>query len=183
MEILPQKWASPSLSSERLEIRALREGDAEPLWRVRSSARVARYQTWTAFSLEDARALIASMRHRSLAASGSWYQFGIAARRSDRLIGDLALRFPAAAPGQAEIGFNIGERFWGRGYGAEAVARFAAWLEGERGIRRIFAITDERNHASRKLLRKCGFRAAPEGWRLVYFKREWAGETLYERRR
>jgi len=57
---------------------------------------------------------------------------------------------------------------------------FGAMGPGRAGFRRIFAVVDERNAASRKLLERCGFALVPGGWRLVFFKGEFAGEMVYE---
>jgi RimJ/RimL family protein N-acetyltransferase len=165
----------------RLSIRALRPGDAEALFAVRSDPKVARYQTWESFTPLDAEAMIEYMRGRGFRAGGTWYQLAVARREDDLAIGDLALRFPAGEPRHAEIGFNIASRHWRKGYAREAILRFAEWLAAEREIRRVFAVTDEHNHGCRKLLEACGFHPQPGGWRLVYFKREWAGEMVYER--
>ena len=162
-------------------IRPIEPKDAAGLVEVRSSPEVARYQTWTAFTAADAEALVAAMRGRTIRASGRWYQLAIAARQDDWVVGDLALRFPVDDPSQAEIGFNVARKHWRKGYGREAVATGLGWLHAHRGVRRVFAVADERNHPSRRLLESCGFSAVKGGWRMVFFKGEWAGEMVYER--
>ncbi|MCB1018939.1 MAG: GNAT family N-acetyltransferase [Acidobacteria bacterium] len=170
-----------ALDAPRLKLRALRASDAEFLLALRSDPEVARYQSWSEFGPEDAARMIAVSSQSRLLTPGRWHQLGIATREGDRLVGDLAFHFPSPAPDQTEIGFNIARLHWGKGYGQEAVGRLADWLREERNVRRIFAVVDERNHACRRLLDKTGFQPAPDGWRLVFFKGEWAGEMVYER--
>ena len=114
-------------------------------------------------------------------APGTWAQGAIARRSDDGLIGDCAVYCPVADVRQSEIGFNLKTAERGHGYAAEAVDMLVSWLLSERRKRRVFAVTDRRNQPSRKLLERLGFRAVPEAYRLVYFKGEWEGETVYER--
>ncbi len=64
--------------------------------------------------------------------------------------------------GIAEVGYVFGPRWWGRGYGTEAVA----WLLGElsrREVAETWATVDPDNAASARLLRRLGFREARPG--------------------
>ena len=110
---------------------------------------------------------------------GRWYQFGITLTEGGKLIGDCAIRCPAADPKQAEIGFTLGRAYWGKGYAREAVGALVDWLFTDRGKQRIFAVTDGRNFASQRLLGRLGFRRDPEFDRLVWFKGEFGPEAVW----
>ena len=171
--------ASEYPAGRRVSLRVLERGDAEALSRVRDDPDVARYQSWRRCTLEDAQALIEEMLPLEPDMRGRWYQFGIVLSVSGELIGDCALRCPAADPKQAEIGFTLGRAYWGKGYASEAVRMLIDWLFGPRGKRRIFAITDGRNFASQRLLGRLGFRRYPEFDRLVWFKGEFGPESVW----
>jgi RimJ/RimL family protein N-acetyltransferase len=57
----------------------------------------------------------------------------------------------------AEIGYWLGERFWGRGIMTEAVRAFTAWGFDNFKICRIYAGVLEWNPASRRVLEKAGY--------------------------
>ncbi len=57
----------------------------------------------------------------------------------------------------AEIGFWIGEQYWGQGLMTKAVSWMVNYCFEEHGLKRIFADVMEYNTASQKVLQKCGF--------------------------
>jgi RimJ/RimL family protein N-acetyltransferase len=59
--------------------------------------------------------------------------------------------------GTAEIGFWLGEAFWGRGIVTEAVRAVTEHGFSELGLRRIYATVFEWNPASARVLEKCGY--------------------------
>jgi RimJ/RimL family protein N-acetyltransferase len=91
---------------------------------------------------------------------GRWFQFAIALRSSDRLIGDIGLFTPADDPAGARIGYTLSPDFQGRGFAREAVMALIAYLIEARGKRRIVAATLPGNAPSQRLLIALGFRRA-----------------------
>lgn len=171
----------PTLEGARVRLRPLVAGDIEDLIALRGDPETARYQSWSRFDAVAAEAMIADARRSRVDQPGVWAQGVIARRADDRLIGDLAIHCPREAPEQSELGFNLMTAERGRGFATEAVGLAVEWLLGERRKRRVFAVTDRRNQPSRRLLERVGFRAVPEAYRIVFFKRVWEGETVYER--
>lgn len=57
----------------------------------------------------------------------------------------------------AEIGFWLGEAYWGRGITTEAAAAFTDFSFRAFDLRRIFARVFEWNPASARVLEKCGY--------------------------
>lgn len=166
-------------SGPRVRLRALEPADAEALSRIRDDPRVARYQSWTHCTLQDAEALIQQTLPPRQATPGRWSQFAIVLRKSGTLIGDCGLRNPAMGSRQAEIGFTLSRKYWGKGYATEAVGVLVDWLFRDRGKRRVFAITDARNVASWRLLERLGFHRDPRFDRLVWFKGEFGPESVW----
>lgn len=64
--------------------------------------------------------------------------------------------------GTAEIGYWLGEPFWGRGIMSAALDAFTAFAFAEFRLRRLYAYVLEWNPASMRVLEKCGYVA--EGW-------------------
>jgi RimJ/RimL family protein N-acetyltransferase len=57
----------------------------------------------------------------------------------------------------AELGYWLGEPFWGRGIATEAVTAMVTYSFQHFDLHRIFASVFERNLASIRVLEKCGF--------------------------
>lgn len=56
-----------------------------------------------------------------------------------------------------EIGYFIGEEYWGKGIATEAVAQLTAYLENSFDLLRIYAEVFAHNKASMRVLQKNGF--------------------------
>jgi len=57
----------------------------------------------------------------------------------------------------AEIGYFIGENFWGQGIATEAIGQLVGYIEKNFDLVRIYAEVFEHNKASMKVLEKNGF--------------------------
>jgi len=57
----------------------------------------------------------------------------------------------------AEIGYWIGEPYWGKGYATEAVKQLTRFAFEELGLLRIYAGVYDYNNASMRVLEKAGF--------------------------
>jgi len=57
----------------------------------------------------------------------------------------------------AEVGYWLGEPFWGRGITTEALRAVSAWAIPQYGLTRIYAVPFEWNPASCRVLEKAGY--------------------------
>jgi RimJ/RimL family protein N-acetyltransferase len=57
----------------------------------------------------------------------------------------------------AEIGYWLGEPFWGRGIASEALAAITSYAVRTHGLTRVFALPFASNAASARVLEKCGY--------------------------
>jgi RimJ/RimL family protein N-acetyltransferase len=82
--------------------------------------------------------------------------FAIATR--DGAIGGIGLDFGDDVHRfAAELGYWLGEPFWGRGIMTDAVRLFTAWAFENLEIHRVFAAVFDGNDASVRVLEKAGF--------------------------
>ena len=80
-----------------------------------------------------------------------------------QLIGSIGLLFPhdsnlPPATGEAEIGYWLGESFWGNGYATEAMQAMIAYSFEKQEPTRLLAGIYQETPPSQKVLEKCGFR-------------------------
>lgn len=76
-----------------------------------------------------------------------------------QFVGMIGLIFPQALnySKSAELGYWIGEPFWGKGIGTKALSEIVKYAFEERDLKRVFANVLDYNKASMKMLEKCGF--------------------------
>jgi GNAT superfamily N-acetyltransferase len=110
---------------------------------------------------------------------GAWFQFAVALRRTDRLIGDCAAHIRADDTRQAEIGFTLAPEHQGHGHATEAVRRLLHYLLIERGKHRVSATCDDRNIRSAAVLQRVGMRREGHLLESTWAKGEWTSDLLY----
>ncbi len=57
----------------------------------------------------------------------------------------------------AEVGYWLGQPYWGKGYASEALAQLQLWLEENTQLHRLYALVLECNPASMRVLEKNGY--------------------------
>jgi RimJ/RimL family protein N-acetyltransferase len=167
------------LASSRLILRRLRESDLEPFCRYRSDPRVARYQDWESFTMEEGLRFFEGQAKLHPDVPGTWFQMAIELAATAELIGDCGLHTPSDRPGLAEIGFTMAAEHQGRGYATEAVSRLLDYVFGSLGKHRAIAVTDARNAPAVRLLERVGMRREGHSIENVWFKGRWGDEYQY----
>jgi RimJ/RimL family protein N-acetyltransferase len=168
----------PTISTQRLLIRALDMGDLRAFLAYRNDPEVARYQSWNSIAEDGARHYLAECMASEPGVPGQWYQVGIALRETGELIGDMGLGINAQRPTEGEIGYTLSRACWGQGYGSEAVSALLDYAFTYLGLTRIKAVCDTRNEASFRLMEKIGMRRVGME-RNVLFKGEYCDEYEY----
>ncbi|KGK00150.1 hypothetical protein ND16A_0341 [Thalassotalea sp. ND16A] len=167
----------PVLKTQSLVIRAFEKKDLATFSEYRSQDVVAKYQSWTSYTYQDAVELFESMDYSTFGTAGNWYQLAIASLTSDELIGDLAVHFIDEE--QIEIGFTVSPQHQGQNIATEAVSTFLRYVFDELNKHRVVATTDAKNTASYRLLEKLSFRREGHFIQNIFFKGEWGDEYQY----
>lgn len=105
------------------------------------------------YTVHDAEEYITAMRS---ADQNKTFAFAVAA--DDRAIGSIGVfRCDNIHSQTAEMGYYIGEPYWGRGFGTSAVKQACQYIFERTDIIRIFAEPFAHNAASCRVLEKAGF--------------------------
>ena len=165
----------PTLVTERLMLRELREADAGDVARGAGDKRVARYlvQVPDPYTVAVAR--------RWIAQRIAWWDAGRGAtlaivRRPapDAVLGTVSLR-KSRSDARAELGYWLAADAWGEGIATEATREMVTWGFRELGLRRVYAEVFAENRASSRVLEKLGMT-------LEGLKREhvWRGRVAHD---
>jgi ribosomal-protein-alanine N-acetyltransferase len=160
-------WPSsvPELASERLRLRAPVAGDAAALLSVLGDPEVTRYHNVpTLTTLAEAQAALGRLEERH--AARDTIRWAIEPVGHGEMIGTVGLLRFDLEHGRAEVGYELGRRWWGRGLAPEAVAAVVRYGFSVLGLHRIEAGVLPGNDASVRVLQKLGF--VEEGVRRDY---------------
>ena len=136
-----------------ITLRQFQPGDSESLVALLNNINVTRYLSSRIpfpYSSSDADWWVST---------GSKNGFVNAIVVNDKLVGCVgAERGSFEESRSAEIGYWIGEPYWGHGYATEAVDRLTRSLFSDTDIVRIFAPVFSPNRASMRVVEKCGYK-------------------------
>ncbi|HXU32409.1 MAG TPA: GNAT family N-acetyltransferase [Thermoanaerobaculia bacterium] len=164
----------------RVVLRRLAPADLAPFQAYRADPEVARFQSWSSMSAEEALAFLAERGAAPFGRPG-WFQIGIAERATGRLVGDIGICLHRDESEPAEIGFTLATPWQRQGIGSEAVRETLALLFEHTAVSQVMAITDTRNLPSIRLLERVGFslsRTIP-----AFFRGEACNEHVFVIRR
>jgi aminoglycoside 6'-N-acetyltransferase len=167
------------LTTERLILRRLSDGDSHALAAYRNDPEVARYQSWERCSLAEAKALITEFKNQSFGTPGEWIQAAVALRTTNQLVGDVAMKLQRHDPRQAVVGFTIARHHQRHGYAREILSAVFDYFFVVMGLHRVSADCDPRNAASWGLMESLGMRREAHHLRNFWSKGEWADEFIY----
>lgn len=86
------------------------------------------------------------------------YGFAIYLKSEKKVIGSIGTHKIDKFQGTAEVSYWLGEKYWRKGYGLEALDAMLKFLFNKLKLRRVWAAIFAKNSSSGKLLEKFGFK-------------------------
>ncbi len=145
--------AFPVLGTERLVLRAFDETDAVDVYAYAQSEKVGPMAGWAPHrTLEESRSVVQGF----IAAGDNW---AIVDKRTGHVIGAISLHVDGKRrlEGCRQIGYALGEDFWGKGYATEACRAVLRYAFEELGAPLVSSQHFPMNSKSRRVLKKLGF--------------------------
>jgi len=146
----------PELESERLMLRQLIRKDIGALYKIYSSEAVMKY--YGMFPLEEyhqvERLVLTFQKGFEERRTIRW---GIVLKETGELIGTCGYHNMQPRNYRAEIGYEIREDHWNKGYATEAIRELLNFGYEQLGLNRVEALVYPENLASHRALEKLGF--------------------------
>ena len=145
-----------TLHTKHLLLRTWKITDAEALYTQAHNLIIGKRCGWPAHkSVEESREIIQNVLRRP-------HSFALCLS-DNTLIGSIGLLLQgesrlSVGKNEAEIGYWLGEDFWGKGYVTEAALRVLQYAFDELHLTQLWASAYKENIASQRVLEKCGFR-------------------------
>lgn len=143
------------LGTERLTLRAYREGDAEGSLSYYAREDVARLLLDEPWDIELANQRVAERIPRT-DMRGPTGSLALVVERDGETIGDMAMWYTNPEWTCAEIGWVFDPRYGGQGYATEAAKCLVDLAFDHYGVHRLVAQMDARNGASARLAERVG---------------------------
>ena len=142
------------IDTQRLRLRPPRPSDVDAIFEYASDPEVTRYMDWKSLS-RPAEAEVFRARTARSWERGDEFTWIITKPGDDRAIGGISL---GARDEDADFGYVLNRREWGRGYGTEAARAIVDWACGKRAVPRIWATCDVENVRSIRVIEKAGLK-------------------------
>ena len=152
---------TPNLETERLLLRPFTYEDAEDVFSCwESDPDVAKYMFWTSHNdIEKTKEWISF--EIGQIEKDDWYRFALVLKETNVLIGTGLIYFEEEVDSW-EIGYNLGKKYWGKGYTTEAMKQIISFAQEELGITEIVGRYAKENPESGKVMEKLGFQFEKE---------------------
>lgn len=146
----------PTLTTERLKLRCFGLSDAITVQSLAGNYSVSKSTLNIPHPYEDGMAEEWINSHEGIWESKKGIVYAIALRDSNELIGAISLLDVDGS--QGEIGYWIGEPYWGKGYCTEAADALVEFSFEKLGLGTVYAEHLATNPASGKIMKKIGMR-------------------------
>jgi RimJ/RimL family protein N-acetyltransferase len=166
------------LNTARLVLRPFGQRDLAPFTAYRNEPEVARYQSWSSYSAQEADAFLAQQDGLVFDTPDSWFQVAVERREDGVLVGDVAVHFFDEGQ-QAELGVTFDLAGQRCGYAQEALAALIELLFSRFGKHRLVATVDVLNLRAQRLFDALGFRREGHYRENIFFKGAWGDEYSY----
>lgn len=144
------------IETDRLVLRPYTTGDAEEMYQNwANSEEVTRYLTWPPHSSVEATRSLLEMWVKDYR-NPAVYHWGITLKGRDQVIGDISVVQINEKTAAAELGWCMGQAWWGQGIMPEAALAVRDFLFDRAGFHRVEARHDKNNPKSGRVMQKIG---------------------------
>lgn len=147
------------ITTERLILRRLKDSDDKDIVKNVNNLNVSKWLLVVPcpYKLKDAKEWIKKNKEYWTKKLVTDYVFGIELKEEEKIIGTIGLHHVDRYQGNAEVGYWLGERYWKKGYGSEALKALINFAFKRLKLRRLEVGVFSQNLSSGKLLEKFGF--------------------------
>jgi [ribosomal protein S5]-alanine N-acetyltransferase len=167
------------LTTKRLLLREFEEEDWQAVLVYQSDPLYLRYYPWTHRTEQDVRAFVRRLLARREEEPRTKFQFAITLAPHGQLVGNAGIRMNTPDAAEADMGYELDPRYWGRGFATEAASAILAFGFRELKLHRICAQCIAENTASAHVLEKIGMRQEGRLRENVWMKDRWWDTLVY----
>ncbi|MBW2979183.1 N-acetyltransferase [Candidatus Woesearchaeota archaeon] len=167
------------IEGERIKLRKLKLSDASDIYKNLQDREMVKWTLnipWP-YKRKDAIKFIRKTHYEMKKKSG--YTFGIVLKEINKVIGVVSLIHINQKDKNAELGYWLGKKYWGKGLMTEAVKLMLKFAFEKLKLHRVYAGVFEENIASRRVLEKTGFKLEGVMRECRYKYNQWHNELRF----
>lgn len=148
---------TPTLETDRLRLRPFRQEDSKAVFECwESDPEVAKYMFWTSHNnIEKTKEWI--IFELGQIEKQDWYRFAVVLKNTDELIGTALIYYEKEIENW-EIAYNLGKKYWGKGYATEAMQRVIEFAVSQLNLSEVVGRYAIENPKSGNVMKKLGFK-------------------------
>ena len=168
----------PELSTNRLILRKMEKTDAKTLFQFWSDHEVTKYMNMNSFkNIEQAFYMINFLNN--LFRNKEGIRWGIVRKEDNTLIGTCGFNTWIKRSSRGEIGYELGQEYWGNGYATEALKEVIRFGFEETQLNRVEAFVVSEASRSIRILEKLGFNKEGTLREYGYWNNRYWNEHIY----
>lgn len=164
---------------KRVIVRKLKCSDVKDIYKNINSKNVTKWMSNKSYPLDKNKILKYIKKTIKDEKENKVATFGIALKENNRIIGVIDLSHIDIKNKNAEIGYWIGEKYWGKGLIMEAIGIVLKFAFNRLRLHRIYATLCEENVRSERVLKKCLFKYEGLLRDARYKHKKWHNELIY----
>jgi len=166
------------IEGKQITLRKLKKSDAPSIYQNAKDFEIARYTTLPhPYRLKNAEDFI-KMTHQKIRKKKA-FELGIELKESKEIIGMMSLMDIDYDNKNAEIGYWLGKKYWGKGIMKEAIKLILNFGFKKLNLVRIYARVMHPNIASAKLLERSGFKYEGRMRKTTLRRGKWMDDLRY----
>lgn len=167
------------IETERLLMREFIESDWQVVFAYQSDPLYLRYYHWTERTQTDAQEFVRMFINQQKEQPRTKFQLAVVLKEENQLIGNCGIRINDRQLREANIGYELDSRYWGKGYATEAARAMLKFGFETLGMHRIWSWCVAENIASVRVLEKIGLRREGHLREKEFIKGRWYDNFLY----
>ncbi len=170
----------PTLSTDRLILREIRNSDFADIFEYKSDPLVTEHLLYYPHkSKRETENYIGNTIRKYK--EGKMYDFAIVLKSSKKMIGTVGFTSINIHDNSAEIGYVLNKSYWGKGLAKEAILELVDFGFRVLSLDRIYARILSENHNSIELIKKCGFELSEKIKRAIHSKGKYRDIVIYSK--
>jgi RimJ/RimL family protein N-acetyltransferase len=167
------------LTTERLVLREFIEEDWSAVLAFQQNPLYLRYYEWTERTPEGAREFVQMFLANQCENPRIKFQLAATLRATGELIGNCGIRMKSEGAREADIGYELDPRYWGKGYASEAARAIVQFGFSELHLHRVWSCCVADNVGSARVLEKLGMRQEGRLRENEFYKGRWWDSLMY----